>query len=398
MNRYQCQVAHADGKRVSFERTAVSEAVVIRDLSSEGYFILGIQEVGSLRSSTATKLSPASVVKFTEILATLMQNGLTLKDALALAKPLGGKDLGLFLAQLDAQVNKGTSLHQALSAVGRGFSPLYLGLVRIGESTGDLGAIFPRLVEFLKADKAIRDKTISALVYPVFVLTVALVGIALLSLFVLPTLTESIGGVNRQIALSYQSNVASFQFGTALVFTIITLVVGAFVGLRLAARSSAKVALTFDSWILRLPMAGTLVWQLFSLNVSFALEILLSSGFSLEAALKESASIISNRSLGASWSRVQESVVRGSTLSAALRLENRYPQTFCGWVEVGEAAHDLKRCFAQLRTYYQHELDVLSTRFSNLAEPVLIVLVGILIILLVLTFITPIFTMLGSLF
>ena len=81
----------------------------------------------------------------------------------------------------------------------------------------------------------------------------------------------------------------------------------------------------------------------------------------------------------------------------ALREEKTFPQVLIGWMAIGEGAHDLVKSFAQVRAYYQKETDKLYARFMNLAEPALIVTVGVILVTLILTFVTPIFSMLGSL-
>jgi type II secretory pathway component PulF len=398
MNTFECKLAREDGTRIDLRRQAASREVLIRDLNAEGYLILSIAAAQTSSQGSRGRLRPQLVLKFTEILTTLMGNGLSLKEALALARPLGGKPLAGFLEGLYQKVQKGQSLHSALETGPRGFSPLYLGLVRIGEQTGDLAVILPRLVEYLRSRHALRQKTINALIYPGFVLSVALIGIALLSIFVLPVLTGAIGGVNPDAAGQYQKNVAGFQVLAVFLFAGILGVAVAVIILVGAARNNPEVAARIDRMILKIPFVRDLVWQTFGLHVSFAMEILLTSGFSVEVSLQECEAIIGNRAVGLLWTRVRDRVIKGMPLSRSLREEQGFPETFMGWVEVGEASHDLKQSFRQLRDFYQNQVDVLSTRFTSLVEPALIVVVGGLMITLVLTFVTPIFTMLGRVY
>jgi type II secretory pathway component PulF len=376
----------------------VSREVLIRDLNAEGFLIMGVTEAGSRNPASQGRLKPTLVLRFTEILTTLMANGLSLKEALALVRTLGGKPLAVFLETLYGKVQKGQSLHSALESGPQGFSPLYLGLVRIGEQTGDLAAILPRLADYLKSRNALRQKTINALVYPSFVLAVALIGVALLSIFVLPVLTGAIGGVNPDAAGQYQKNVAGFQWGAGMLFAVLALVALGIIALLGSSRVNTVLAERLDGLLLQIPLVRDLVWQTFGLHVSFAMEILLTSGFSVEVSLQECQAIIGNRAVRSQWTRVRDRVVKGQPLSHALREEKNFPGTFLGWVEVGEAAHDLKKSFHQLRDFYQNQVDVLSARFTSLVEPALIVVVGGLMILLVLTFVTPIFTMLGRVY
>jgi type II secretory pathway component PulF len=397
MSTYLCKVVDTQGKRLSFRREAAHEASVLRDLNHEGYFILSVVPASSGSDIRVPKLKPALVLELTQILATLMANGLKLKEALSISQRLGGKTVTPLLNHLEAQIGKGDSLFDALSGWKSGFSPLYLGLVRIGEKTGDLATIFQRLSEYLVSRQTIRDKSVNSIVYPIFVLSVAVIGIILLATLVLPGLTGMIGSLNPQAAALYQRNVLGFQLG-ALVFVILIASLAVVVGVSLRLRSrNREWARRTDAFLLRLPLLKTFFQYSFGLNFSFAMETLLTSGYSLEDALEESSWVVGNLHYRDAMIRARDSVVKGIVLSEALRQEKTFPQVLIGWMAIGEGAHDLVKSFAQVRAYYQKETDKLYARFMNLAEPALIVLVGVILVTLILTFVTPIFSMMGNL-
>ena len=207
MSVYICRVVDAEGKRSSFRREAAHEAAVLRDLNQEGYLILSVAPASESDVPSGAKLKRGVPLEFTQIMATLMANGLGLKEALAIARRIGGGDVAPLLRLIEERVGKGDSLFESLSAWKAEFSPLYLGLIRIGEKSGDLATIFQRLADYLAGRQAVRDKLVNSLVYPVFVLGVALVGIVLLATLVLPRLTGMIGSLNPQAASLYRRNV-----------------------------------------------------------------------------------------------------------------------------------------------------------------------------------------------
>jgi type IV pilus assembly protein PilC len=206
-----------------------------------------------------------------------------------------------------------------------------------------------------------------------------------------------IGSLNPVAAALYQRNVARFQAGAGLVVSLIVAAAGFLVlSFRLRSRN-AEYAKRLDAFLLRIPVVGVFLQVAFGLNFSFAMETLLTSGYPLEEALNESSWVVSNLCFRDGLLKVKGNVVKGVLLSEALRQENVFPQVLIGWMAVGEGAHDLVKSFAQVRIFYQHETDKITSRFMNLAEPALIVAVGIILITLILTFVTPIFTMLGNL-
>jgi type II secretory pathway component PulF len=397
MSSYVCRVVDAQGKRAVFKREAAHEAAIVRDLNQEGYFILELRPDSSEAELPARKLKPAVVLEFTQMLATLMANGLGLKEALSVARRISRGPVGPLLRQVEERVAKGDSLFESLLAWKSEFSPLYLGLIRIGEKSGDLSAIFQRLGDYLAGRQILRDKIVSSLVYPVFVLGVAVVGIVLLAAFVLPKLTGMIGAFNPQAAAVYQKNVVAFQVGAALVVAFL-LLLGASVGFSFHLRSrNAAWSRRFDAFLLRLPLLDAFPRFSFGLNFSFAMETLLISDYSLEEALEESSWVVGNMKYRESLISARDGVVKGTLLSEAMRNEGIFPEVLVGWMAVGEGANDLVKSFAQVRAYYQKESDKLYARFMNLAEPALIVTVGVILIALILAFINPVFTMLGDL-
>jgi len=398
MSTFVCSVVDAKGNRTSFRRDAAHEAAILRDLNQEGYFIISVQPALAAGGAQIRKLKASLVLEFTQILATLMANGLRVKEAISIARRVGAKAVAPLLQHVEQRVEKGDSLFDSLSAWKSSFSPLYLGLIRIGEKTGDLAMIFQRLGDYLRGRQALRSKMVNSLYYPAFILGIAVLGIILLATLLLPGLTGIIGSINPHVAAVYKQNVMHFQAGAG-VFVAVIVLAAAMITFSLSFRSrNADWALRFDAFLLKLPVVRTFLQVSFGLNFSFAMETLLTSGYSLENALEESAWVVSNAAYRSGMARVKDRVVKGTLLSEALRQEKLFPQVLTGWMAVGEGAHDLVKSFAQVRAYFQQESDKLTSIITSLAEPAIIVMVGVIMITLILTFITPIFTMLGNLF
>jgi type II secretory pathway component PulF len=394
---FVCRIVDAAGRRTVLRRESPHEEAVVRDLNQEGYFILSVKPASEEREGAAARLKPPVVLEFTQILATLTANGLAIKEALTIAKRLGGKAVAPLLADVEGRVAKGSSLFDALSVWSGSFSPLYLGLVRIGEKTGDLSSIFQQLVGYLAGRQTLRDKTVNSLVYPAFVLGIALVGGILLLTIVLPGLTGMVSSLNPQAAAVYRSNVGQFQVVGGVVLAVLAVLIA---GIAVAFRrrhDDPAWALRIDAVLLRVPLLGAFTRASFGFNFAFAMETLLSTGYPLEEALQESSWVVANRRYRQGILRARDGVIKGIPLSEALREERVFPEVLVGWMAVGEGAQDLVRSFAQVRTFFQRDIDKLFSRFMNLVEPALIVGVGIILLVMILNFITPVFTMMGNL-
>jgi len=394
---FVCRVMNAEGKRSVLHREAPHEEAVIRDLNQEGFLILAVAQASGDSDGDTAKLKPAVVLEFTQILATLTANGLPLKEALTLAKRLGGKTVAPLLSDVEGRVAKGSSLFDALNVWKSSFSPLYLGLIRIGEKTGDLSSIFQQLTSYLAGQRALRDKTVNSLVYPAFVLGIALIGSILLLTVVLPGLTGMVSSLNAQAAAAYQINVTRFQItGGAFLLFLAGIAVSIVLALNHRA-ADPKWALRVDALLLRVPLLRAFIRSQFGFHFAFSMVTLLNTGYPLEEALEESSWVVGNRRFREGLLHAREDVIKGIALSQALRSEKVFPEVLVGWVSVGEGAQDLVKSFAQVRMFYEREIDKLFSRFMNLVEPSLIVGVGLILLIMILNFITPVFTMMGSL-
>jgi type IV pilus assembly protein PilC len=127
------------------------------------------------------------------------------------------------------------------------------------------------------------------------------------------------------------------------------------------------------------------------------METLTGAGFAVEDALLEAGNVVENRALRSGIHQVREKILRGEALSAAFMENAVFPERLSRWVHIGEKSGNIEKAFAQLRSYYQSEVERWSTRFMNLIEPVLILSVGVIIFLFIIFFVMPIFTIYGSL-
>lgn len=396
MKVYLCRVVDREGRRLAIRREAMKEATVLRDLDQEGFLVLSVRPAGE-EPVRSRRPGRALLLEFTEVLSNLLSGGLGLKDALETARRVSSGELARLMGEVETAVAKGSGLRDALARSGTDFPPLYLGLVAVGERAGDLSTAFGRLAEYLAGRKALSDKLATALVYPVFVLCVAVIGMAGLVLFVLPNLETMVKSLNPAASAVYEGKVANFRGGAALAGLVLTLAATASSILIFLRARNESLGLALDSLLLGVPVLRAVLEDNFGMNFAFAMEMLLAAGLPIEEALEESARVVSNRRYRASLRRVRLGVMEGRQLSESLKSEKVFPRLVITWVAIGEGGHDLAASFARLREHYRRESDKTLSRAAGLAEPALILIVGAILMALIFSFVLPIFTMLGGL-
>ena len=392
---YYCRVVDARGRTSSFMREAATEEVLIRELNKEDIFPLEVRQAveASLKAARRQSFSRGAVIEFTDTISVLLASGLTFRDALEVAQTIFLKgEINRMVAHLLEHIRKGAAVSDAVAGLGAGLPPIYHGFVRIGEKIGSLDDAFKQLAVYLGEDRKVRDKLASSLIYPALVLGVAVVGIVGIVTFVLPKIQSMFQQLGAAMPARLSSMLGLLRGaiyvggGLAVAALAAVLVLS---GLR---RSNPRLALALDRLVLRLPIYGRMKYLREILNLLFALEMLTAGGFSVEDALSEAAKVTSNQAFRDGLTVARDSIVRGENLSAAFLGNPVFSSRIGRWVAVGEKAGQVEQVFGQLRRYYQAEIERWSTRFMSLVEPVLILGVGLIIFLIIIFFITPIFS------
>jgi type II secretory pathway component PulF len=392
---YYCRVVDARGRTSSFLREAATEEVLIRELNKEDIFPLEVRQAGEEppKAERRRKFSRAAVIEFTDTVSLLLGSGLTFRDALEVAQTIFLKgEINRLVAHLLEQIRKGAAVSDAVAGLGSGLPPIYQGFVRIGEKIGSLDDAFKQLAVYLSEDRRIRDKLSSSLIYPALVLGVAVVGIVGIVTFVLPRIQAMFQQLGAAMPARLASSLGLLRGAVAVGGGLLAGLLLAVLVLGSLRRANPRLALALDRLALRLPIYGRMKYQREILNLLFALEMLTAGGFSVEDALAEAGKVTSNRAFRDGLELARQSVERGENLSAAFLANPVFSSRIGRWVAVGEKAGQVEQVFGQLRRYYQAEIEKWSSRFMDLAQPVLILAVGLIIFLIIVFFIMPIFS------
>ncbi len=395
MGDYRCVVADANGKTSRVLRRAGSEEELVRSFAGGPSLLLSVEEARKPRSRRSG--ADRAALQFTEMMSLLVDSGLSLKDALELCASIEGNGAaGRIALSLLERVRKGSTFAQAVDGEADFFSPLYRGMVRIGDKVGTVEKILPRMSAYLAERKALRDKLAAALSYPLLVLSVSILGVFGLLLFVLPRMESIFQGFGGEAASKIQANIETLKT-IFLVFCIVLLAIMVTAAtLAIARRRNEAAEKAIDGRFLRIPVLGSFLSAMETLNFAFAMETLAAGGVPVESALEEASAVIGNRAYREAIQAVRSDALKGNSLSAAFAVRKEFPPYVSQWLAVGERSGQSEKVFAQIRTYFQKEVERKSGQFMTLIEPALIVLIGIVIAALVVVCVVPIFSMYGS--
>lgn len=327
----------------------------------------------------------------------LIASGLSIRDSLEILAIMDEKTGSSKLANsILEQIKKGNSFADTVNNFSNYFSPIYRGIIKVGDRIGSVERIFPKIKSYLEDQKKIKDKISSALIYPVLVLITALIAFIVMIFIVFPKLKNMFAEFGGTAAAKLEANINNMEIGIMLLLAIILIIAITVLILKQLAKTNEKIRFEFDALLLKLPIIKKVIIYKDTLNFAFAMETLTASGITIEAALLESMSVISNLVIKTALENIHERIVKGESLSSAFAQHKIFPSYINKWILVGERSGKTEQIFTQIKNYYQGEIDRITTKFMTLIEPALIILIGIFLIILIVTVIIPVFSLYGD--
>jgi general secretion pathway protein F len=406
MATFHYRAVTAVGRWQEGTREGATEKVVARDLQASGLTpvyvglspqasrggLLGL--AGASREAAGTKVRPiwsrnrASArdrLLFTQELATLLNAGVPLDRALTICAELtGNRVFREILSDVLRQVRGGKSLAEALESQGKIFSRLYVNMVRAGQASGTLGAVFQRLAELETASSEWRSQLISSLIYPALLTAVAIASIVVLMNVVVPRFAEVFESTGLPIPLpTYLLLEASRMIQTYGWVVLIAIAAGAVMFRRALNTSSGRMK--WDSFLLRVPLVGGLLQRAETARFARTMATLTAGSVPLVQSLGLAKDVVGNRVMADSLDRVAQGVKRGEGLAEPIRKTGVFPPLAAHLLTVGEETGRLDTVFERLANIYDRETQTAVRRLTALFEPVVILGMGLMVGVIVLS-------------
>ena len=396
---FRCRVATATGQINEAVYVAENEARLRVDLEEQGLFLLAVHGrsgvgLGSLRLglSAGRKIGTAEFLIFNQELATLLKAGLPLVQSLdILRKRVPNPTFRAALDDIHERIRSGASLSDAFAAKGL-FSGVYTASLTAGEKSGSLEQVIRRYVQHMKVLSSARSKVVSALIYPAVLVVLSIAVVGLIVFKVVPEFADfySQFGRGAELPLSTRVVVTLSTSVVAHAWLILTALVVGVVGTVLWFRQPAQRK-RLHTAILQLPYFGPLSRRFATAQVSRTLATLLSGGIPLVNALDVAATSTGNRSISEGLTAVARQVREGRSLAESLAEGGLFPHVAVEMVEVGESTGALADMLNSVADFYDEENETSLTRFSNLVQPLLLVIMGFVIAGLLLSLYMPLF-------
>ncbi|TFC35939.1 type II secretion system F family protein [Cryobacterium sp. MDB1-18-2] len=393
-----------NGKTVKGKLDASSETAVASRLGSMGISPISIKEsadgTGLNREISIPGFTKGVGLKDLAIMsrqmATMIGSGLSLLRTLnILAEQTESKPLAKILAQVRDDVETGVSVSESFAKHGREFPPIMINMVRAGETGGFLDRALEAIAANFEKEVKLRGTIKSAMTYPVIVLVMALLAVAIMLIFIVPIFEDMFKGLGSALPLATQILV-DISHAMVWVGPILVVAIVAFSIWWNRNKHTERVRRTVDPIKLKLPVFGPLLKKIAVARFSRNFANMIGAGVPILQALKIVGETSGNWVIESALVKVAESVRQGQSISVPLLAQPVFPPMVTQMISVGEDAGSLETMLTKIADFYDDEVQASTEQLTAAIEPIMIAFMGVVIGGMVVALYMPIFSIAGA--
>ncbi len=344
------------------------------------------------------KVKRSEIIEVLENLHLIVKSGLPLSTGiLDLAEDAQNPALKDILYDIAFKVQGGMSLSNAVEPYRDILTDVVISLFRIGEETGTLDRTLKDAAEHLRRIEDLVSKTKQALIYPVFALTAVLSALIFWTVYVMPKLVKMF----EDMGIELPSVTKGFMYFADLLksyglFILGSIVLSVFL-IKFLKKKNEKVRLVFDRLNLKLPVLGIILTNFYYAFFSEYLRLMISAGLPLNRSLEIMGNSLRNYVFKKAVLNVRSKIEEGSGLANSIKEEGIFSPLIVRMISVGEQTGGLEEQLKYISDYYYNKVDYISQNIAKMIEPIVISIVGVFLMIIMISLISPIFDLITKL-
>jgi MSHA biogenesis protein MshG len=391
-----------EGHKVSGQLEAFTQAIAINQLQLRKIIITSLVEEtltsNDINFSFALKrkITLDDQVLLTRQLFALMKAGIPIIRALnGLAESTDNPPLSKILNSIANSLVSGSELAIAFRQFPKTFSPIFIGMIHVGENTGRLDIAFQKLTAHLELERETKKRIKSATRYPLFVMGAILFAMIIINVMVIPNFASVFEKLGADLPITTQILIASSEFTLNYWWLIFMITIGGFYAW-LRYIKTAKGLLWWDTQKLRLPFFGSLFKRIALARFSRSFSMMLTSGVPILKALSIIVESVGNRSIGVAIEDMYRGVERGEGLTSTASATGLFTPLVLQMMSVGEETGSIDTLLDNVADFYEEEIDYELKQLADSMEPILLAFLGGVVLVLALGVFLPIWDLSGA--
>jgi type IV pilus assembly protein PilC len=382
------------GAVVSGEIEANDRPTAVTQLRARGVVATSVQE-RTIKPTGVKKIGGKVKDKhlaiYTRQFSTMVDAGLPIAQCLTiLAEQSESKVLRDVTGKIAREVEGGATLAESFRKFPKVFNDLFTNMLQVGESGGVLDVVLQRLSGYIEKAAKLKSKVKGAMVYPITIISVAVLVIVFMMIFVIPTFAKMFQGMGADLPLP--TKIVMFLSDFTQKYILLMVGVGAGVVYAIKRYYNTEQGSTIiDTFLLKVPVIGMLIRKVAVARFTRTLGTLISSGVPILEGLLITARSAGNRVVERTVMQARTAVTSGRTLSEPLKGSTVFPPMVVHMISVGENTGALDQMLSKIADFYDDEVDTAVTALTSLLEPIMIVFLGVVVGGLVVAMYLPIF-------
>ena len=378
------------GQKVKGRTVAQDEQAVRGELRRQGIAATKIRKHS--KTGGGGKVTAGDIAIFSRQLATMLGAGIPLVQGFEIIGAGHDKpSMQRLLMEIKADIEGGTSLHEALGKHPLYFDDLYVNLTEAGEQAGALESLLDKIATYKEKTEAIKKKVKKALFYPAAVLAVALIVTTVLLIFVIPQFETLFKGFGADLPAFTQMVVNLSRFVQHYGIYILMVAAAGVYFFAYTYKRSRKMRESIDRAMLYFPIIGPILNKSAIARFARTLSTMFSAGVPLVEALESVSGATGNIVYEIAVMKMRDEVATGQRLQRAMENTALFPNMVVQMIAVGEESGSLDTMSGKVASFYEEEVDNAVDSMSSLLEPLIMAILGVLVGGLVIAMYLPIF-------
>mgnify|MGYP002647288904 FL=1 len=342
--------------------------------------------------TTKIKISKEEILNFTKEILIMLDSGISIIKILEIQEQQYKAPLKDILGELKRDILNGDTLGEAFKKYEEIFGSFYIGMIFLGESSGNLDKNLRKICEYLELEIRIIKKIKEVIFYPCILLTFSILILTFLMIYIFPNFIKLFEESKRELPLLTRILIGvSNNFHMIILFFICILIIIIFF-IRYI-KKDRVLKEKYDGILLKVPIIKSFIIGNFIIRFSKNISIMLSSGIVIMDILKLLKNFFENIVIKRELEKIEELLFEGKQLSEGLKKNNLFPQKYIKLVIVGEKSGELSKVFEQIAKLEEERIERDIKKLLTLVEPILIIILGLILSIIIIAIYLPIFNM-----
>lgn len=344
-----------------------------------------------VKAGKIKKLGLQDRMDFTSTLQILAQSGIPIIESLMFIENDAAKlKVRLVAKELRRRIMAGATFADTIAKYPNQFGQIYIGLCKAGEDSGELEKTLQRLLELLSKEAAIRGKVIGTLMYPMFVIVLAVIIVLVMLMFVFPVFKEMFDGMGKELPWITATLMSAGIFLKTYWF-FVPLILGSIFGFFAFIMNWQPSKRKIDEWVLKVPLLSDLIQYSNFANFIAVMQVAYDAGVPIIECLYLANMTLTNYTLKVKIETATLKVQQGQHLSIALRSTRVMPKMILFMIATGEQSGRLGDMLLQATSFIDKKLDAIIDTMTKMIEPIMLIVIGSIVLTLALALYLPLF-------